>query len=119
MLSFWTTWCPYCLRQTPVLADAYATYAAQGIQFVGVNVQEARGTVDSYANQHGMAYPVVLDESGSTSAAYAIQGYPTTYFLDPDHRIVARHVGALTREQLYSYLQALKPPITRQDTVPP
>lgn len=110
VLSFWTTWCPYCLRQTPVMVEAYARTADEGIQFVGIDVQEDRNTVATYLAQHQIEYPILLDEQGSIAAEYAVQGYPTTYFLDSDNRIVARNIGALTGEQLNTYLQMLSPP---------
>ncbi len=110
VLSFWTTWCPYCLRQTPVMVEAFARVADEGIQFVGIDVQEDRNTVATYLAQHQIEYPILLDEQGSIAAQYAVQGYPTTYFLDSDNRIVARNMGALTGEQLNTYLQMLSPP---------
>jgi cytochrome c biogenesis protein CcmG/thiol:disulfide interchange protein DsbE len=110
VLVFWTTWCPYCLRQTPVMVEAYPRAAEAGIQFVGIDVQEDRNTVATYLAQHLIEYPILLDEQGSIAAQYAVQGYPTTYFLDSDGRIVARNVGALTGEQLNTYLQLLGPP---------
>lgn len=110
VLIFWTTWCPYCLRQTPVMVEAYPRAAEAGIQFVGIDVQEDRNTVATYLAQHQIAYPILLDEQGSIAAQYAVQGYPTTYFLDSEGRIVARNVGALTGEQLNSYMLMLGPP---------
>ena len=110
VLIFWTTWCPYCLRQTPALVNAYADAAAQGVEFVGINIQEEAGGVAAYVAANRIAYPVVLDEAGATAAAYAVQGYPTTYFLDNSSRIVAKHVGALTDEQLNTYLSMVRPP---------
>ena len=109
VLSFWTTWCPYCLRQTPVMVEAHARVAAQGIQFVGIDVQEDRNSVATYVAQHQIEYPILLDEQGVIAAQYAVQGYPTTYFLDSDNRIVARNIGALTGEQLNTYLKMLSP----------
>ena len=61
-------------------------------------------------DRHQIEYPILLDEQGSIAAEYAVQGYPTTYFLDSDNRIVARNIGALTGEQLNTYLQMLPPP---------
>ncbi len=110
VLSFWTTWCPYCLRQTPVMVAAYARVADAGIQFVGIDVQEDRNTVEPYLAQHQIEYPILLDEQGATAAQYAVQGYPTTYFLDSNSRVVARNIGALTEDQLNTYLQMLSPP---------
>lgn len=109
VLSFWTTWCPYCLRQTPTLVEAHRQWGEQGIQFVGVNVKEDPSVVEPYVQQHGIEYPILLDADGAVASAYAVQGYPTTYFLDKNNRIVARHVGALTKEQLQNYLLALRP----------
>ncbi len=107
LLSFWTTWCPFCRRQAPVLVDAYARYADQGVAFVGVNVKEGRAPVENYLEQEGMTYPVVLDQSGTTAQAYQVRGFPTTYFLDREGRVVARHVGQLTPEQVTGYLDRL------------
>ncbi len=109
VLIFWTTWCPYCLRQTPALVEADRQWREQGIQFVGINVKEDAGAVAPYVQQNSIEYPVLLDAAGATAETYAVQGYPTTYFLDGDNRIVARHVGALTEEQLNSYLLTLRP----------
>ncbi len=110
VLSFWTTWCPYCLRQTPVLVEAYSRWSSDGIQFVGVNVQEESGAVEPYVKEHGIEHPVLLDASGDVARQYSIQGYPTTYFLDRESRIMAHHVGAMTEEQLAGYLQTLLSP---------
>jgi len=108
VLSFWTTWCPYCLRQTPVMVDAHRRWESLGVQFVGINVRENSDPVDTYVTQHGITYPILLDVDGAVAAEYAIQGFPTTYFLDANLRIVARQVGALTSEQLDAYLRALR-----------
>jgi cytochrome c biogenesis protein CcmG, thiol:disulfide interchange protein DsbE len=107
VLSFWTTWCPYCLRQTPVMVDAERRYAVDGIQFAGVDVQDPSDAVTPYLDQHGIGYPILLDQDGTVAGLYAVSGYPTTYFLDAAGRVVARHIGALSAEQMTSYAQQL------------
>ena len=119
LLSFWTTWCPYCLRQTPVLVEAAARWSDAGVAFVGIDVAESREAVAAYASEHAIPYPILLDEAGDVAAAYAVQGYPTTYFLDRDGRIVARHIGALTDTQLNTYLEMLRPPEPQPQKVSP
>ena len=89
VLSFWTTWCPYCLRQTPVLVDGHDRYAGKSLQFVGVNVKEDETVVKPYVTEHGIPYPILLDLDGAVADQYAVSGYPTTYFLDAAGRIVA------------------------------
>lgn len=109
LLSFWTTWCPYCRRQTPVLVEAYGRYAAAGIQFVGINVGEDPALVARYVEEANMPYPVLLDRQQQVAHAYGVRGFPTAYFLDTQGRIVARHIGVLSPELLERYLQPLLP----------
>jgi len=110
LLSFWTTWCPYCLRQTPLLVEAHNRWDGvngAGVNFVGVNVGEASAQVLPYLETHAIDYPVGLDESSEIAAAYAVRGFPTTYFLDAEARVVARHVGQLSAEDIDSYLNQI------------
>lgn len=109
VLSFWTTWCPYCLRQTPVLVAGAERYA-DAVHFVGVDVAEDATAVAPYVEQHAIPYLILLDRESQTAAAYAVDGYPTTYFLDATGHIVARHIGSLSEEQLTQYVEQLLAP---------
>jgi len=107
VLSFWTTWCPYCRAQTPNLVAAYQRYGPERVRFLGVDVKEAAPVVQEYLRANGVTYPIGLDTDGQVAAAYHVTGYPTTYFLDAAGRIVARHTGQLSAEQIAGYLAAL------------
>lgn len=109
VLSFWTTWCPYSARQTPVLIEAYRRYARQDIRFVGVAVKEEPAGVEAYVQAKGIPYPIGLDRDGQIAAAYRVSGFPTTYFLDAGGRVAAKHVGQLSAEQIDAYLSSLSP----------
>lgn len=107
VLSFWTTWCPHCQQQTPVMVDAAARYAAHGIHFIGINVREDRPIVQNYVRANKILYPIALDTRGEIADLYRVTGYPTTYFLDATGRIAAQHVGQLSTEQIDDYLTRL------------
>lgn len=106
LLSFWTTWCPYCRAQTPVLVEAHEKYADR-VQFAGINVKESQQPVANYIQNHDMRYPIGLDADGRIAGQYGVSGFPTTYFLDAEGRVVARHVGQLSTGKLESCLQQL------------
>lgn len=109
VLSFWTTWCPYCLRQTPVLVAGAERYTG-AVRFVGVDVAEDSTAVAPYVEQHAIPYLILLDRESQAAAAYAVDGYPTTYFLDATGHIVARQIGSLSEEQLTQYVEQLLAP---------
>lgn len=108
VLSFWVTWCSHCRAQTPLLVEAYARESAAGVQFIGVNVRETADLVQPYVDKQGILYPVVLDADGRTAQQYQVSGYPTTYFLDAEGRVAARHVGQLNAQTLEQYLALLR-----------
>lgn len=107
VLSFWTTWCPYCRKQMPGLIAAQQQHADQDIQIIGINVREDDQTVAEYVSGNGVNFPVALDPNGAAAQLFAVSGFPTTYFLDAEGRIVRRHVGALTPEDIEDALDRL------------
>jgi hypothetical protein len=88
------------------LIAGHERYAQQGVQFVGVNIKEAEDQVRAYVEKAHIPYPVVLDSDGTVAARYSVRGFPTTYFLDAEGRVVARHVGQLREGDIDRYLTA-------------
>ncbi len=109
VLSFWTTWCPYCRKQIPVLVAANQLTRTEQVQFVGVNVNEQATTVRRYVATHQISFPTLLDSDGRIANSYGVRGYPTTYFIDANGHIVAKHIGVLSEAQLAGYIASLAP----------
>ncbi|MCX6045904.1 MAG: TlpA disulfide reductase family protein [Chloroflexi bacterium] len=107
VLSFWTTWCPYCKKQLPLLVAAQAQYAQQGIQFVGIAVKDSPASVQTYIAENQIRYPIPLDADGRVANTYNVHGFPTTLFLDAQGHVVARQIGALSAEKLREEIQQL------------
>jgi len=107
VLSFWVTWCSHCRTQTPLLVDAHARYGAE-VHFVGVNVRETASVALPYVTGQGILYPVGMDAEGRTAQQYQVSGFPTTYFLDAEGRVVARHVGRLDAQTLEQYVASAR-----------
>jgi thiol-disulfide isomerase/thioredoxin len=106
VINFWATWCAPCREEIPVLQAAHAEHGQNGVAFLAVT-DELPTTVRPFMEQIAMTLPVWYDPGGRAGQRYAIQSIPTTFFLDADGRLVARHTGALTRRQLEAYLQQL------------
>lgn len=105
-LTFFATWCPYCRRQTPLLVEAAQKYAGM-VQFVGVDVGETEAQAKNYIQEMGITYPVALDDASQVGGLYAVSGFPTTFFIDAQGKIVRVQVGLMSAEVLEAQLQAL------------
>ena len=114
LINIWATWCPPCRRELPVLQAAYAKHR-QDINFITVASWESRETVETFARQQGITFPILLDPQGEIDTLYQIRGIPTSFFVDADGVIVDMHVGGLDEAALNLYIeQLLEPEVATQ-----
>ncbi|MEN3275558.1 MAG: hypothetical protein V7631_1348 [Massilia sp.] len=110
VVNIWASWCPPCRREMPMLAAAQAAHP--GVAFVFANQGETAAAVRRYLDEEGIALQdVALDPLGQVARATQVGGYPTTLFYDASGRLVARHMGELSRAQLNEQLAALGVPL--------
>jgi peroxiredoxin len=84
-LSFFATWCPPCQEETPVLRDAYARHADDGLAMVAVSVQDTTAEdVRAYAETYSLPYTIGFDATSAIFRTYRGFGLPTHVFLDAD-----------------------------------
>jgi cytochrome c biogenesis protein CcmG, thiol:disulfide interchange protein DsbE len=107
-INFWASWCPPCQAETPTIRDTAAAYAPQGLEVVGISVQEAtEDDVRAYAAKYGLGYTVAADLTGDVFRRYRVFGLPTQYFLDETGVIRSIVQGPVTPESAASNLALL------------
>ena len=82
IVNFWASWCVPCRDEFPLLAAAYAKYAPQGLQIVGVIYNDGPQTASDFARQFNATWPLVVDPGGATYKAYDGIGVPISYYID-------------------------------------
>lgn len=92
VVNVWASWCPGCNQEAADLARFAAQH--RNVQVVGVDTQDTTGGAKGFYRRWNWHHPSIADPSGRLAASLAGQGLPTTYFLDAQHRIVSRIVGA-------------------------
>lgn len=100
LLNLWATWCPPCREEMPALERFYREYRAQGVVVLGVDQGEDPQVAARYAREHGVTYPILVDEDQQYGRAYAAVGLPTTIVVGRDGRIVKGIDGELTLAQM-------------------
>jgi thiol-disulfide isomerase/thioredoxin len=99
VVDFWATWCPPCKSEIPGYIAMQKKYAAEGLVFVGISVDEdGPEVVRKFMKDYGINYPIVMANEDVVSAFGPIEGYPTTFIIDRDGNIVNRKIGARPRE---------------------
>jgi len=100
VINFWYAGCPPCRAEAKYLNSVHEQYAADDVQFIGVNVRDEAGTAKAFERKFGVDYPTVLDARTGTmqlalSGDIAPNAVPTTIVLDQQGRVAARILGAV------------------------
>ncbi len=100
------SWCPNCHDEAPVLQKLWKNYGDQGLAVVAftfeytADLERARRLIAQFRKRNGVTYPILwagtTKDAASSPLFSRLQGpraYPTTLFLDKEHRIVEVHTG--------------------------
>jgi thiol-disulfide isomerase/thioredoxin len=95
VINIWASWCPGCNDEAADLRE-FAADHPEAVLF-GVDFQDTFGGAREFYERWGWKHRSIFDSSGSQTAQLGLFGLPTTLFLDAEHRIAARVVGATDR----------------------
>ena len=97
LVNFWASWCVPCEAEARYLEAAHREYGAE-IDFLGVNVKDARSDALAFVEQYDVGYMQVRDESLDWYEAFGLTGQPETFLIDAEGQIVEHVTGEFTSE---------------------
>jgi cytochrome c biogenesis protein CcmG/thiol:disulfide interchange protein DsbE len=109
ILDFWATWCPPCKAEIPGFVELQNQYGAQGLQVVGVSVDDPIEKLPPFAAEFKMNYPVLvgLDRDDLEDAYGPFWGIPTTFLISRDGKICRKHSGLVGKERYEQDIKGL------------
>ncbi len=103
LVNFWATWCPPCLEEMPELQKLHET--RKDVVVIGIAMEyRDPDYVRRFADDLFITFPIVLGNARIAAQIGQVPGLPTTYLYDPQGRLAAYTVGALTRAAVESYI---------------
>lgn len=114
-LNLWTTWCPPCRLEMPAMERLYRRLRDRDFVMLAVSADEAgKKVVAPFAEDLGLTFPILLDPDGSLSPRYGVTGYPETFVIDREGKVVNHTIGPADwqSEEMVRYFETLldKPP---------
>ena len=92
-VDFWASWCGPCKRSFPWMNELAQRYGASGLTVLAINVDKKREDADRFLASMPAQFTVVYDATGSTPAAWAVKGMPSSYLIDRSGRVVLVEQG--------------------------
>lgn len=104
LVNYWATWCPPCLEEIPDLIALHENKKNKLVVIgVALDYRNAKQVTD-FAEGLLVTYPIVLGNPQVVNQIGPMRGLPTTYLYNPEGKMVAQQVGAITREAVESYI---------------
>jgi thiol-disulfide isomerase/thioredoxin len=94
LVNFWATWCEPCKIEMPSLVDMQTKYGPQGLQIVGVAMDDADDKeISTFAHKMGVNYMVLRGTEKVGDLYGGVQQLPMTYYLDRSGKVVDQTIG--------------------------
>jgi thiol-disulfide isomerase/thioredoxin len=94
LLNFWATWCGPCKIEMPWFVELQNQYGAQGLQIVGVAMDDAsKEDIARFAKDMGVNYPILIGKESIGDQYGGIPALPESFFIGRDGKIVDKIIG--------------------------
>ncbi|HEY3927479.1 MAG TPA: TlpA disulfide reductase family protein [Candidatus Koribacter sp.] len=100
LVDFWATWCAPCRTEIPQLAQMQKTYGPQGLQVIGLSMDDTVPPVKAFLRQQPLPYPVAMADEQTIKTFGGVLGLPVNVILGRDGQLVARYAGVSDMQAL-------------------
>jgi hypothetical protein len=127
LVDVWEYTCINWIRTSPYVKAWHRDYAAPGLVVVGVHAPEFEfgkraGNIDRGIRDHGLTYPIAIDNDFATWRALDNDAWPAKFLYDSQGRLVKRWVGEgrydEIEQEIRRQLAAAKPGTQLPPTTP-
>jgi len=94
LVNYWATWCPPCKAEVPSLVRLQGAYRSEGLQVVGIAVDDTARKVREFARDNGINYPVIVGDATLKTLFGDLGGVPTSFLIGRDGRVYYKINGA-------------------------
>ena len=93
VLNFWAIWCPPCRLEMPSMERLYRDFKGDGLEIVAANFMESKDSTNSFVNENGFTFKVLLDRDGDIAQKYGVHALPVTFVIGRDGKVLAKSFG--------------------------
>jgi len=93
VVDFWASWCVPCRRSIPWLNKMQEKYQDQGLIIIGVNEDTVEAEYVEFLKNFPARFKTIRDAEGALARKFDVVAMPSSYIIDRDGNVVARHLG--------------------------
>lgn len=106
LLNFWASWCGPCVEEMPRLSAWQRTFGPEGLQVIGVSMDDEAAAVKKFLAKHPVGYPIILGDAQLGERYGGILGLPQSFLIDRRGLVVARYKGVTDLSRIEAAIEA-------------
>jgi peroxiredoxin len=93
-INVWATWCPPCIEEMPTIQRLYEHFRGRDVEILAISA-DALGAqvVAPFMRDYQLTFPALLDTKGTIERLYRTSGYPESFIVDKNGRLVEKIIG--------------------------
>jgi cytochrome c biogenesis protein CcmG, thiol:disulfide interchange protein DsbE len=99
LVNVWASWCVPCKEEAPFLEELWNDNRERGLVVVGLDAQDFRKDARGFADRFGLTFPLVFDGPGDTLPDWGVTGFPETFVIDREGRVIQAFVGGIESDE--------------------
>jgi thiol-disulfide isomerase/thioredoxin len=108
IVNAWASWCPPCREEWPIFVEIQQEYPA--VNLLGLNEADDINAAEEFLGTQDGSWPHISDPNQAIAIkSDVLDGsyLPGTIILDKQHRVAAKFIGAVNKEDLVRILNQL------------
>jgi len=95
LIDFWASWCGPCRKEFPFLIELKEKYGKDGFEIIAINIDTKEKNMNRFIlkQKNDVNFPIIWDPKSELAKIYKPETMPTTFILDKNGIIKAKHNG--------------------------
>jgi|SRR5215469_9443767 len=106
LLVFWTTSCPICQRELPMLSQLAPTFRSKGVTLLPINLDGETQAAD-FLSSNNLNLTSLFDSDYKVAHAYRVGGVPKFVLIDKDGKVRRSSSGWASESVLRDWVDSV------------
>jgi thiol-disulfide isomerase/thioredoxin len=96
LVDFWASWCPDCLRELPVVRQAYQKYKDKGFTVLGISLDKDVQALSNFVAKKLIPWPQYFDGMGwgnEYATKYGVRAIPEMWLINQRGEVVSTNLS--------------------------